>query len=154
MSKGRPSMVALLGLLAVAGFQNRDKIGAMMKNATDNAPASGAQTGMLGQLASMFGGNQAGGTVSEGLSSLVDRFKASGMGPQADSWVAHGANAPLAENELETAIGADTVSQIAATTGLSREQILKRLSRHLPVAVDHMTPMGRIPSATEAQSLA
>ena len=26
MSKGYPSMTALLGLLAVAGFQNRDKI--------------------------------------------------------------------------------------------------------------------------------
>ncbi|MEJ7670871.1 MAG: hypothetical protein WKH97_19560 [Casimicrobiaceae bacterium] len=26
MSRGMPSMIALLGLLAVAGYQNRDKI--------------------------------------------------------------------------------------------------------------------------------
>ena len=30
MSRGMPSMVALLGLLAVAGYQNRDKIAEML----------------------------------------------------------------------------------------------------------------------------
>jgi hypothetical protein len=30
MSRGMPSMVALLGLLAVAGYQNRDKIAEVM----------------------------------------------------------------------------------------------------------------------------
>ena len=31
MSRGMPSMMALLGLLAVAGYQNRDKISEMLK---------------------------------------------------------------------------------------------------------------------------
>ena len=31
---GFPSMTALLGLLAVAGYQNRDKIGEMLKDLT------------------------------------------------------------------------------------------------------------------------
>ena len=30
MSRGMPSMVSLLGLLAVAGYQNRDKIAEML----------------------------------------------------------------------------------------------------------------------------
>ena len=30
MSRGMPSMTALLGLLAVAGYQNRDKIAEML----------------------------------------------------------------------------------------------------------------------------
>ena len=30
MSRGLPSMTALLGLLAIAGYQNRDKIGEML----------------------------------------------------------------------------------------------------------------------------
>ena len=32
MSRGMPSMVALLGLLAVAGYQNRDKIAEALNN--------------------------------------------------------------------------------------------------------------------------
>ena len=31
MSNGMPSMTALLGLLALAGYQNRDKISEMLK---------------------------------------------------------------------------------------------------------------------------
>ncbi len=30
MARGKPSMVALLGLLAVAGYQNREKIAEML----------------------------------------------------------------------------------------------------------------------------
>jgi uncharacterized protein YidB (DUF937 family) len=38
----------------------------------------------------------------------------------------------------------DTLTQ---QTGLSREEILSRLSRELPRAVDQYTPEGRIPTA-------
>ena len=31
MSRGMPSMTALLGLLALAGYQNRDKLGELLK---------------------------------------------------------------------------------------------------------------------------
>ena len=31
MSRGLPSMTALLGLLALAGYQNRDKLGELLK---------------------------------------------------------------------------------------------------------------------------
>src|SRR5262245_22700892 len=34
-------------------------------------------------------------------------------------------------------------------TGLSREELLSRLSKNLPEAVDKYTPEGRIPTATE-----
>ena len=36
MSRGMPSMTALLGLLALAGYQNRDKLGELLKGVTDN----------------------------------------------------------------------------------------------------------------------
>ena len=39
MSKGMPSLLALLGLAAVAGFQNRDKISDMMRGAGTGDPA-------------------------------------------------------------------------------------------------------------------
>ena len=36
MSRGMPSMTALLGLLALAGYQNRDKLGELLKGAGSN----------------------------------------------------------------------------------------------------------------------
>ncbi len=46
MARGLPSMTALLGLLAVAGFQNRDKIAEMLRGAHPAAaPASPAKAG-------------------------------------------------------------------------------------------------------------
>ena len=36
MSRGLPSMTALLGLLAIAGYQNRDKLAEMLNGAGAN----------------------------------------------------------------------------------------------------------------------
>ena len=41
MSRGMPSITALLGLLAVAGYQNRDKLAEMLKGATSGNQAGG-----------------------------------------------------------------------------------------------------------------
>ncbi len=37
MSRGMPSMTALLGLLALAGYQNRDKLAEMLKGAGNSS---------------------------------------------------------------------------------------------------------------------
>ena len=39
MSEGFPSMTALLGLLALAGYQNRDKLAEMLNGAGQGSPA-------------------------------------------------------------------------------------------------------------------
>jgi len=153
MSKTMPSMVALLGLLAVAGYQNRDKLGSMINNAAKPGDGSAAPTGLMGQLAGLFGGSAGGGSLSEGLTSLVNRFQAAGHGTVADSWVSTGANAQMKEGDLESAIGPATIAELERTTGLSRSDLLARLSRDLPRAVDHMTPQGRVPTPAEAQAM-
>ena len=58
MSRGMPSMTALLGLLALAGYQNRDKLGELLKGVTDkNAqPGTGNQQSPLGGLFGNLGG--------------------------------------------------------------------------------------------------
>ncbi len=48
MSRGFPSMTALLGLLAIAGYQNRDKIAEMLGGL--NKPGSSGQGGIGGLL--------------------------------------------------------------------------------------------------------
>ena len=150
MSRGFPSMTALLGILAVAGYQNRDKLAEMLGSMTSgSARAPGAANppqGATEGLGDMFGGAGIGSVLSSGLRDLVDRFNQAGHGETAASWVAQGPNQDVAPNQLESAIGADTLETLTKQTGLSREEILSRLTRELPSAVDKYTPEGRLPA--------
>lgn len=148
MSRG-PSLTALLGLLAVAGYQNRDKIaewfgGGQAGQAGGAAPADRPKG--LDSLLPSGGGGGLGTMINDGLSDLVDKFKQAGHGEVADSWVGPGANKQIGAPDLERVIGTDTLGQLAQQTGLSREEILQRLSRELPNAVDKYTPDGRLPA--------
>ncbi|MGK7868197.1 YidB family protein [Falsiroseomonas sp. E2-1-a20] len=138
MSRGFPSMTALLGVLAIAGYQNRDKISEMLAGATGGSGGAARAPGQPDQ-----GG--IGNILSGGLRDLVDRFRQTGDGDTADSWVAQGPNRELAPDQLERAVGADTLDELAKQTGLSRAEILARLTRDLPGTVDHYTPDGRLP---------
>jgi len=63
MSRGFPSMTALLGLLAIAGYQNRDKIAEMLGGLGQGKSGSGQNGlgGLLSQLKGSLGGASAGG---------------------------------------------------------------------------------------------
>ncbi len=156
MSRGFPSMTALLGLLAVAGFQNRDKLAEMLGGGTSsqrdpNDPRQrlDQQQGGLGGLLGGTGGGGLGGLLGGGLSELMERFQQNGHGEVADSWVRQGPNQPVEPHQLERAIGPDVLETLSQQTGHSREELLSRLSRELPDAVDKYTPQGRLPSQSE-----
>ncbi len=160
MNRGMPSMVALLGLLAVAGYQNRDKITEMLggrRQEPGSGPGQDSQPGglggVLGNLGGLLGGASAGSVLSGGLSDLIERFKRNGQGQAADSWVKTGPNQPIGPNQLEQAIGPDVLNTLSQQTGLSREELLSRLTRELPAAVDKFTPEGRLPTEDEAARL-
>ena len=152
MSRGLPSMTALLGLLAIAGYQNRDKIAEMLGGLgqrTPGSPTQGGLGGLLGQLSSSLGGASAGGILSGGLGELIDRFKKAGQGETAESWVNTGPNKPCTSTQLERAIGPEVLDTLSKQTGLSRDELLSRLCRELPEAVDKYTPQGKLPSEAE-----
>jgi uncharacterized protein YidB (DUF937 family) len=158
MSSGRPSMIALLGLLAVAGYQNRAKIaevlggmkGKSSAGSDENEQKAGGAGGALGNLGGLFGGGGIGSVFSGGLRDLVERFKQNGQGEAADSWVKRGPNQHLPAEQLEQAIGPDVLDTLSQQTGLSRQELLSRLTRELPDAVDKLTPEGRLPTEDEA----
>ena len=63
MSRGMPSMTALIGLLAIAGYQNRDKLAEMLREHGANNPNPSAGTapqaglgGLLSNLSGALGG--------------------------------------------------------------------------------------------------
>jgi uncharacterized protein YidB (DUF937 family) len=152
-------MTALLGLLAIAGYQNRDKIAELLRNAQGKVGsgagtqqgAGGGQSGLegiLGNLGGLLGGTGVGSLLGGGLRDLVDNLKANGQGEVADSWVRTGPNKPISPHELERGISPEVLTTLSEQTGLSREELLSRLSRELPDAVDKYTPDGRLPAAT------
>jgi uncharacterized protein YidB (DUF937 family) len=151
MARGFPSMTALLGLLAIAGYQNRDKIAEVLGNL--NKPGPGGQQSGLGGLLEKLGVNTkagAGGILSGGLGELLDRFKQNGQGDKAESWINTGENKSCTPADLEKALGPDVLEQLAQHTNLSKDELLSRLCRELPQAVDKYTPQGRIPTPAEA----
>jgi uncharacterized protein YidB (DUF937 family) len=160
MSRGMPSMVALLGLLALAGYQNRDKLAEAIRGMgqnKDRPPGEGGRQeglgGVLGGLGGILGGATSGSVLSGGIGDLVDRFRQTGQGEAAESWVRKGPNQAISPDQLERALGADVVATLAEKTGLSREELLSRLSRTLPEAVDNLTPEGRVPTEAEASRI-
>lgn len=151
MSRGLPSMTALLGLLAIAGYQNRDKIAEMLRGPGQNKLGADAQSGiggLLGQLG--LGGASAGGFLSGGLGELMERFKQSGQGETAQSWVNTGPNKPCTEAQLGRAIGPEVLDTLSKQLGLSRDELVTRLCRELPEAVDKYTPQGRLPMEADS----
>ena len=168
-------MTALLGLLAVAGYQNRDKIAELLRGAGSSnpgAPGQGDQQGGLGGLLGSLGGGSLGapgqgnpqaglggllgslggggleGLLGGGLGELVENFKQHGQGEVAESWVGTGPNKPIAPDQLEQALDPEVLATLSQHTGLSREELLSRLSTTLPEVVDKVTPDGRLPAAT------
>lgn len=177
MASGR--MIALLGLLAVAGYQNRDKLGQFFNRVTSQGDAGASSGGGIGSLAdslgklwggrdvdpttpgeqpggiggflgSLFGGGgQPGQGLSGSLKDLLDKFTGNGHGDEARSWIETGPNRTMNERSLEEALGEDTIQELTAKTGLDRAELLRRLETVLPQAVDQLTPDGRLPTDAE-----
>ncbi|TDR89057.1 YidB family protein [Enterovirga rhinocerotis] len=157
MSRGYPSLAALLGLVAVAGYQNREKIGEWLGSLSGPSGQAGDRPGgldgVLGPWRDASGQTEAGaarsgdgGLLGGGLKDLVDQFRNAGHGETVDSWVNSGPNKPAESSQLETAIGPDLLKTLSQQTGLSSQEILERLSKALPEAVDRYTPDGRLPA--------
>jgi uncharacterized protein YidB (DUF937 family) len=136
--------------LAVAGYQNRDKLAEMFGGlAQGKGPAPGEDKPGAGVGGLLSGGNP-GTVLSGGLGELLERLKQSGQSEAAESWVRRGPNQPISPDQLENAIGPELLGTLSQHTGLSREELLARLTRDLPDAVDKFTPEGRLPNEDEA----
>jgi uncharacterized protein YidB (DUF937 family) len=113
------------------------------KTGTDPAnPQRPGGGGLLEQVADRLG---SGG----GLGDILERFRNAGSGQHVDSWVGRGPNRSLYRQQVEAAIDLETIKELSRQTGLSREELLERIARDLPDAVDKMTPEGRLPDQAE-----
>ncbi len=91
----------------------------------------------------------AGGGLLGGLTDLVAKLGASGQSAQVNSWIGPGANLPVQPGALASALGQQTISQLAAKAGMSEQDLLNQLAQVLPGLVNNLTPNGRLPTAAE-----
>jgi uncharacterized protein YidB (DUF937 family) len=116
-----------------------------------------------GLLGGLFGGNTSTGGVAGGggtniLTSLIKVFMSQGGLQEVmsklghtdtkaalASWTGTGANQSVTGDQLENALGTDTIAQVAKDAGVSHDEVKAQLSTLLPQVIDKLSPGGQLP---------
>ena len=112
----------------IAGVKDRVGLGADQ--------ASGLLAALLGILTDPRGG---------GFSGFIDKFRNAGMGDAVNSWISTGDNRPITGDQVESALGADTIDAISRQSGIDRTTATGALGGMIPGVVDTLTPDGTVP---------
>lgn len=106
----------------------------------------GQQGGTAGAIASVAGSLLANDGDHGGLGGLVGKFEQAGLGNVVSSWIGSGQNLPISADQLQSVLGSDAVSSIAAKLGINPADAMGQLSTMLPGLVDKLTPNGQAPA--------
>jgi len=112
----------------------------------------GGLGGILGMLASnpqlvqVVTGMLANNGGQGGLGGLVSKFEQAGLGGAIGSWIGGGPNDPVSGEQITSALGSGTVSDIAAKLGMDPGDAASQLSSMLPGLINHLTPEGQVPA--------
>lgn len=79
-----------------------------------------------------------------GVGDVVDGFRKTGSGEQADSWVRQGPNQSVNRRQVEEAIGRDNLERAARRLGIPTDVLADAFSDTVPEVVDHATPDGQV----------
>jgi uncharacterized protein YidB (DUF937 family) len=116
-------------------------------------------------MGSLLGGNS--GQPSDLLSSLLNqagglpglkqKFNQAGLTEIFASWVSTGENKIVQPAQMEQALGADAVADLAQKLGLNVNMVLPLISQFLPQVIDKLTPKGVVedqqPSSDQLQNV-
>ena len=134
---------ALLGLLALSGYNNQDQISDVWGRLKARFDGDGVSDralpdideAFLQNLKTWFGEVDLASTLDGAMTELDDIFAARGYSARTNAWFGDGPNATIGRDELADALGEDLLVQLSQKTGLTRDDILFRLTDALPKAV-------------------
>lgn len=118
-------------------LNNPEMLGDIAKFATDNPELAKAAMDLFSS------GNGSGA----GIADLVSSLQSGGLGDAVASWLGSGENASVAPEQLQSALGNDTISQFAEKAGVSGSEASSLLADILPQVVDKLSPDGQLPDA-------
>ena len=110
-------------------------LGSLISMATSNPQMLSAITGMLGNDG-----------AHGGLGGLMAKFQQAGLGDMAKSWVGSGDNHAVTGDQMTSALGSDTIADLAAKMGVSHDDAAGSLASMLPGLIDKLTPHGEAPA--------
>src|SRR5947209_12137981 len=118
MSPMVKALMLALAAKAYHDYRNRGaEPGGPMPSGPGPDPSSGGGGGLGGLLGGLGGGGLGGLLAGLGgagaLGGLVDQFRQRGFGDQVNSWVGTGQNQPIAPDQLDQAVGSDTIDQLS-----------------------------------------
>lgn len=112
---------------------------------------------IINEAAERFGlGNKAGTLLSAllslmtdqnrgGFAGFLDLFSKAGLGDLATSWIGSDANTELSSEQVESALGDETIADIAHHAGVDTSTTKSALAYLIPNVVDKLTPEGSVP---------
>jgi len=87
-----------------------------------------------------------------GFAGFLDRFKQAGVSDTAASWTNSGANAEISNEQLESALGADTLRGISNQAGIEYNTAASAAAFMTPRVIDALTPDGVVPQDSDLLS--
>ena len=102
---------------------------------------SGDQSKAL--LASMLG--LMNDSKNGGFRGFSSRFSNANLTDTFSSWTTTGENAPISQEQIESALGAETIAAVADRAGLDYATTVSAMAFLLPQTIERLTPDGSIP---------
>ena len=82
---------------------------------------------------------------THGISGFSSRFRDANLGDAWSSWTRIGENAPISKEQIESALGAETIAAVSDRAGLDYATTVSALAFVLPQTIDRLTPNGAMP---------
>jgi len=134
----KPLMIALGTLVVGKMLHSGSSAGASTEPSNTDTSSPSLQP-------SVDAANADGGLLG-GLGGLINKLEAAGHGDTVNSWVGPGQNKPIEPGHLKSALGQETIQDIAKQSGMSEQELLTQLAVALPGIIDKLTPNGKIPN--------
>jgi len=80
-----------------------------------------------------------------GFTGLLQRFTDAGLGDTASSWINSSANTPVSNEQLESALGEDTLREISSNVRLDYQKTVSASAFMIPKIIDRLSPAGAAP---------
>ncbi len=133
-----------------------DIVGSVLGGAGQNNAQQGEQSGLMGMLSGLLGGNGGKGpsaallttaitgllSSSGGIDGLMQKFNDSGLGAQLTSWISTGANKPISGEQISQVFDQNTIQKVASHLGMDGSKAANLIAQVLPEIINKATPDG------------
>jgi outer membrane protein OmpA-like peptidoglycan-associated protein/uncharacterized protein YidB (DUF937 family) len=90
---------------------------------------------------------------SGGLSGFLEKFRRAGLSDTVSSWLNGGTPTPVSADSLQSALGSQTLSNIASRVGVPASTAASALGFMIPRLVQTLAPGGAIPTRLPAEAM-